>query len=181
MKRGYTLTELVVVTAIILAIAALIFPVIVSAKNRANEAACASKLHQQFQAIKLYQDTYEGPPIYGNSDLMGLPPSTGTLLQEGTVSMDTLTCSGRPFEAGSRAVYASMWLAAPGEEFSREWEAYCSVHKEQSALIVDPNHDRATTPRLSPFSTHRATAILLSGSLQTRSKKGVATTFEFWK
>ncbi len=54
MKKGFTLIELLVVIAIIAILAAILFPVLVSARNKAHEASCASNLNQIFKGISLY-------------------------------------------------------------------------------------------------------------------------------
>ena len=54
MRRGFTLIELLVVIAIVAILAALIFPVFVTAKNAAYRGACASNLRQISSAYRLY-------------------------------------------------------------------------------------------------------------------------------
>lgn len=74
-KRGFTLVELLTVIAIIAILAAIIFPVAGSARERARRAQCISNLSQIGTAIKQYKLTEGGyPPA-----LMGyVEPYTGT-------------------------------------------------------------------------------------------------------
>lgn len=70
-NRGFTLIELLVVIAVISILAALLFPVLLSARERGRQAACISNLHQLGTALMLYvQDNDEhfmtGTPITGS-------------------------------------------------------------------------------------------------------------------
>ncbi|HEY3282567.1 MAG TPA: DUF1559 domain-containing protein [Armatimonadota bacterium] len=56
---GFTLIELLVVVAIVALLAALLFPVFVSARESARTATCQSNLHQIGHAIHLYADAWD--------------------------------------------------------------------------------------------------------------------------
>lgn len=59
-KQGFTLIELLVVIAIIAILAAIIFPVFASAREKGRQTVCASNLRQLGTAIRLYTDDYDG-------------------------------------------------------------------------------------------------------------------------
>jgi len=59
-RNAFTLIELLVVIAIIAALAAILFPVIVKAKDRARIAACQSHQKELADALMLYTDDYDG-------------------------------------------------------------------------------------------------------------------------
>ena len=59
-KRGFTLIELLVVIAIVAILAAILFPVFVTAKERGRQATCCSNLKQLSQAIFSYADDNDG-------------------------------------------------------------------------------------------------------------------------
>ena len=59
-KRGFTLIELLVVIAIIAILAAILFPVFMSAKESARQTMCASNLKQIENANQMYVDDWNG-------------------------------------------------------------------------------------------------------------------------
>jgi len=60
MKRGFTLIELLVVIAIIAILAAVLFPVMTSAKEKAKQAECSSNIKQLIMGFKMYSDDNDG-------------------------------------------------------------------------------------------------------------------------
>ena len=59
-KRGFTLIELLVVIAIIAILAAILFPVFTSAKEKGRQAACMSNMMQLSKGFRMYLDTTGG-------------------------------------------------------------------------------------------------------------------------
>ena len=59
-RRGFTLIELLVVIAIIAVLAAILFPVFVTAKENARRAKCLNQLKQIQQATLSYTDSWNG-------------------------------------------------------------------------------------------------------------------------
>jgi prepilin-type N-terminal cleavage/methylation domain-containing protein len=62
-KYAFTLMELLTVIAIVSILASLTYPAVISAKNRAREAPCASNLRQLFFAYELYAADHDVHPI----------------------------------------------------------------------------------------------------------------------
>jgi len=58
-KRGFTLIELLVVIAIIGILAAILFPALAAAKNRAKRTVCLNNLKQISFGIQIYTDNHE--------------------------------------------------------------------------------------------------------------------------
>ena len=71
--RGFTLIELLVVIAIIAILAAILFPVFISAKERANMSRCLENLKQIHRGLVIYADDFGGyyPPARSWSDWAG--------------------------------------------------------------------------------------------------------------
>src|SRR4051794_10642470 len=63
--RGFTLIELLVVIAVIAILAAILFPVFASVREKARTVSCASNLNQIMKALKMYTMDYTYFP-YGN-------------------------------------------------------------------------------------------------------------------
>jgi len=59
-QSGFSLIELLVVLAIIALLAALLFPIFASARERGRQTVCLSNLRQIGQALALYQSDYNG-------------------------------------------------------------------------------------------------------------------------
>ncbi|MCE5200266.1 MAG: prepilin-type N-terminal cleavage/methylation domain-containing protein [Armatimonadota bacterium] len=84
-KRGFTLIELLVVIAIIAILAAILFPVFIKVKRKAQETSCKSNMHQIATAFMLYANDHDGyipdqTSVMGPSQYYGpvsLPNSIG--------------------------------------------------------------------------------------------------------
>ena len=74
-RKGFTLIELLVVIAIIAILAAILFPVFVNAKNKAQSISCLSSMKQIGTAHTMYIDTFDGALV--PVGLIGGP--TGTI------------------------------------------------------------------------------------------------------
>ncbi len=82
MKRAFSLMEILVVTAIIALLAALLFPVFAQAKKTAYTTTCTSNLHQYGLAIQLYQNDYEENLPVGTILKWRNPKGDGTFFPE---------------------------------------------------------------------------------------------------
>ena len=122
-SRGFTLIELLVVIAIVAVLAALLFPVLQSARHKAWETTCASNLHQLNLALEMYlQDNDEVFPVSYVADPGGSPNSWREAIQPYVRDRNILICpasehSGAKLEElppSMRASYAlNAWLSAP--------------------------------------------------------------------
>ena len=129
MKRsGFTLIELLVVIAIIAILAAILFPVFMSAKNRGRQGVCLSNMGQIGKACMMYlgdnDDTYpqNGGP-YSMSRNGSTPPypwsetSVATKILPYARSASIFVCpsdTAEDVEKGKTVSYApSYWLGRP--------------------------------------------------------------------
>ena len=67
-RKGLTLVELLIVVAIIAALAALLFPVFQSVRERAYIASCTSNLKQLYNALQLYEEDWGELPYTSPGD-----------------------------------------------------------------------------------------------------------------
>lgn len=76
-RGGFTLIELLVVIAVIAVLAAILFPVLAGARNKARQTQCISNLKNLGQAFKLYiQDNYGYfPPWCASNPNPNAPPT----------------------------------------------------------------------------------------------------------
>jgi prepilin-type N-terminal cleavage/methylation domain-containing protein len=62
-RSGFTLIELLTVIAIITILVAILFPVFAQVRRRVQEEACMSNMHQIYQAMNMYRDTWDRYPF----------------------------------------------------------------------------------------------------------------------
>lgn len=115
-KSGFTLIELLVVIAIIAILAAILFPVFMSAKRQAKAIACLSNEKQIGTAFLAYSTDWDGwlPMIYPpagtqtTGDLWGFPWITWMTCCRRYVNNDAvLACPARPKDGAGKVVGTS--------------------------------------------------------------------------
>lgn len=118
-RRGFSLIELMVVIAIIVILAGILFPVFSTVRAKARRTRCEYNLNQLGHALKLYADDYGGYlPSYsqshpswqnGLSDPQKNDPQPGLVItwdmsiQEHLKNWDVLSCPDNPFRRDARA------------------------------------------------------------------------------
>ncbi len=73
--RGFTLIELLVVIAIIAILAAILFPLILKAKEKGRETTCNNQLRQIAMAFQMYTDAWYG--AFPDQTSVGIPYTGG--------------------------------------------------------------------------------------------------------
>ncbi len=171
--KAFSLTEVVVVCAILCVLAAFTYPVFSSAKKASNEAQCVSNLRQLYVAIELYRQEWQGDRESGTPSQMGLPPGLGTL-----DIRSTLDCAGiDPYHCTTLAPGGGLYANWPSgiPQFQSDWKDkawadYVTRFEGESVLVFDNNHQLACP--VTEFSTGRAIGVRLNGSVKTQVKFG---------
>jgi prepilin-type N-terminal cleavage/methylation domain-containing protein/prepilin-type processing-associated H-X9-DG protein len=80
-RAGFTLVELLVVIAVIAILAAILYPVLAAAREKARQTSCASNLKQIGNAVQMYNQDYDGtyptnpiPTGISNPEQIGFTP-----------------------------------------------------------------------------------------------------------
>ncbi|NLO72954.1 MAG: type II secretion system protein [candidate division WS1 bacterium] len=138
-RSGFTLIELMVVIAIIVVLAALLFPVFNATRQKARETNCLSNLHQLGVALKAYmadERLYPPPPAYDPGDPTGTPPREpryyggfSALYPDYVTDLNLLLCPEDRFaqahaEEAKARVYSSYngVIDSENEDEDKRWE-----------------------------------------------------------
>ncbi|MFI5385601.1 MAG: prepilin-type N-terminal cleavage/methylation domain-containing protein [Fimbriimonadales bacterium] len=124
-SRAFTLTEMLVVILIVALLAALLFPVLVGAKNKSKEVPCMSNLRQLYVAWSLYTQD--------DNDTM--PPSIREVAHETPGGVKAvLTCPSDTYGGANKPVSASLGYPV----------SYYYILNQQgfrdALYAADPNH-----------------------------------------
>lgn len=189
-RKGFTLIELLVVIAIIAILAAILFPVFMTAKEAAKKTSCADNMKQLGIAFMLYaQDNDETCVLYMYD---GWPdPNTKVwidLLNPYTKNRKIANCPGRPKNVSNGPItdigygYNYVTLGYPYDlTQARGWMAYKGVahysdihNKVNTIAFMDANNVVIHCP-----STSTNTKVLLSGNpyIDCRHSDGAQAAF----
>jgi type II secretory pathway pseudopilin PulG len=151
---AFTLIEAVLVMAILVALAAITFPVFARAREGARRTTCKSNLHQIGIAIQLYRDDYDGiDPEKGvplSHSQMGLPYhfALDELYTRYVKNRGVLFC---PSAILDRADYASTyWWAVMDSEYtdpSQDYERIAALRGPNYPLVICGSHNGPFRPR----------------------------------
>jgi type II secretory pathway pseudopilin PulG len=177
--RGFSMGELLIGVALILLLASLLSPLLVRAKWAAKRSVCEDKLRQLQYALCLYRSEEGGDGVFGPAELMGLPPDILTVRTRYRLPETLGRCGGYPDARAGAAVFQRMFDISARDPQGR-WARYVQSALEGAVIIIDTNHDRADSARFSPFYTHSAFGVNLSGSLVFRRRVGDPRTLDFW-
>jgi len=182
-RHAFSLVEVLVCLAIAVVLVAILVPVLSSAKKASHESVCASNLKQLHLTIALYQEQYGGSSGVGNLYEMGLP--TLPLQKSLKYTSGLGRCDGQGSPVRSPTGFAYFYVPSPPNAMSGlvKWADYVAAEGENAVLIMDLNHNeiRATSLILAEGLTKKGTAVLLSGQLVRKNKKGNPWKFDWWK
>ncbi|BBO22653.1 MAG: hypothetical protein AMXMBFR19_12850 [Chthonomonadaceae bacterium] len=180
---AFSLVEVLVCLAIAAVLVAILVPVFSAAKKASHESVCASNLKQLHLAVALYQEQYGGQGGFGNLFEMGLPlPPLRKSLRYAT---ELGRCDGPGSPVRSPTGFAYFYIPSPPNAMSGfvKWADYVAAEGENAVLIMDLNHNQmpATSLILAEGLTKKGMAVLLSGQLVKKNKKGNPWKFDWWK
>jgi prepilin-type N-terminal cleavage/methylation domain-containing protein len=151
-QKGFTLIELVIVLAIILIIAAVTIPSLITMKIHANEASAMASIRAIQTAQTTYQAAYPTEGYAGSLEVLGDSESckasstTACLLDEGLTSgvkagYNFAISAGNPMDGANTSYVAG---AAPMTYNRTGVRRYCST--EKSVIRWDSNKEGSTAP-----------------------------------
>jgi prepilin-type N-terminal cleavage/methylation domain-containing protein len=161
-KRAFTLTEILVVLAIILALIALLFPVFTQAKESAHRTSCESNLRQTGLALELYRSEYDGAEL-GTAAQMGLP-------QYVLPSLTAMKCSSNPHP--ENWPYIQLWQGYVSSDPNDTWRSLVTRCQSGTPMVVDVNHNDPDIPMFSPYFKRLGIVLCLDGSVKRLYRAG---------
>jgi len=144
--RGFSLVELLTVIAIISILAAIIFPVMTSVKDRANQTKCMTNLHNIQNAIKMYKlDNRTFPQTLGVQYQAGTPfdmanpgPEELTVYKDQIKTAAAYRCPSSPitdFKAKMTVTYPYPVMLPAGE--TEKLDLYAVDSYDAQASLAD--------------------------------------------
>lgn len=185
-NRGFTLIELLVVIAIIAILAALLLPVLASAKEKGKRVACKSNLRQAIITVHMYANDSQDKVPDGRDDMDGwhairIRSTTYTNMIEYTGNFRIMDCPNYTF--GTQPRYDGRWGYLLGYNYlgnanMAQWSPtspnyWKSARKASESgtnfILADANHwggglVMAPHGRTAPCNRNNATFIRTSGT-----------------
>jgi type II secretory pathway pseudopilin PulG len=172
-RQAFTVVELLVVMAIIIAFAGVVFAALGPAREKARQGVCMSNLGQIGKAVSMYRADYEGADVSGSSQTvaqLGLP-RFDTMLDPYIKNRAVFRCPNEDWTAILGTLPGKMsssyyWGTVSDEmsapiPFSRK----VALRGDDAVLAACPHHD--PTPR-EPRGDHTVVVLRLSGTVQRR-------------
>jgi len=177
-STGFTLIEVLYCIAIIVIVAAVLFPVFGSAKHSAHVTVSKSNLHQMYIAATIYQAAQSSTVQYGSLAEMGLP-SGETVYQDLKLAPEIWIspCGLNPSWAPGPVRVQYEYYA---QTSFTKWEDAVSKYHDNAVLFVDMNCADHGEPLRSDFIVHRGLGVRLSGQIIDLHKRGNYGTQLWW-
>ncbi len=141
--KAFTLVEMMVVIAIVLAVAGISYPIWASAKEKGNETVTINALRQTWVALELYrQDQSGGAALSGTSSEMGLPNQDQFIAAYDKLGIKRWT-SGRIAEIHYYPRdFSDIPIGNPGqgEQLVQQWVGYTQREQGSSVVFGDFSH-----------------------------------------
>lgn len=189
-RNAFTLTEVVVATAIVGLLAALVLPVFAKAREASHETTCVSNFRQIYLAVSNYRSTWEGTEAPASSDQMGFPMffsmTMYDLYDPRSVDIEILNCRGRGHSPEQRRPLATVQFWAPPrgtplwrQAHEDDWIRHVTKMGSGSIIFYDPNHQLHYP--VSGLSTQRALGLRMDGSAKWRIRRGWHFNRTWWE
>lgn len=177
-RKAFTILELMVVLSIIVVLASLAAPAYMSVRRKAAEPVCVSNLRQIWLALQLYRDQYDGKD-FGTAVEMGFPPHSSSYLTLSQIESLLNGCKGEgiPPLRGYMYVWPPILGNLADEGVIEGWRVYCQVSGDP-AVVADFNHQDAYP--VSRYSTVKAIAVTLGGSIKRHRNVGLPYSYLWW-
>jgi len=133
LRRGLTLAEVITCASIVVLLAAISYPVTLSAIRKSHDARCLSNMHQIWSAVALYRADYD-PTSSGDMYQMGLP--TYHAMSE-IIDRVRLTCP--EYNRGKPSGYLYQ-VNEPQIVVPVQWKDYTAQFGEAAMLETDVGH-----------------------------------------
>ena len=172
MRRAFTLIEVLVCIAIVLVIAAVLFPVVVKAKDAAYQTKSIGNMRQVQMAIELYAQENNGAAS-GTMEEMGLPPWPNEKYL-GSAVKDLYPPKRTSVNWDS---YGYNPIPSDEDRRSPDWAEYSRRAGSRAVLLWDPFFNPPPRGKYEfywqdPYATKYVLGITVSGSIVKRTKAG---------
>lgn len=141
-RRGVTVLEIVVVTTILLVIAAILFPVFTRSKERAKETVCVSNIRQTLSALELYANDHDG-----NYPWVAFPSDPAIKKYMGGTELRCFIRLGDQQERGEYVLSAARhpdasFYGEPDPNYPTKYDDCRSRRSGDFPFVIDSNHVR---------------------------------------
>lgn len=185
-RTALTLTEVIVVVAIVVTLAAIVFPTFSKAKDRAKVAKCRSNLRQLWTGLMLYREAEGAVDTPADSVSMRWPMHLSCVMFPADCwenNHPEISCGGVNPRLFPHAGYSQMWAqpaTSPLYNKAQEdaWIAYLEKAGSGAVIISDPNHQLHYPAN--QWTIQRVTAVAFDGSIRTRIRRGNPMNYAWW-
>ena len=193
-RQGFTLSEILIVMAIMLVLASIAYPILIRSKATAKETVCIEKLRQIGLALAAYRSSADGSDQPGDTVSMGFPNYMGpdevasALGGSREAYFGLFDCAGGltfPTGATGPSGFFQLWPTSFGRvggitpEQQASW--IIDVTKSGGATVVmsDPNHQRNWPA--TDFTLQFAFGLTLDGSIRKQTRRGDSSLRSWWQ
>jgi len=192
-RRGFTLSEVLMVIAIILVLASITYPVFLRSKASAKETVCIEKLRQIGLALSTYRSNSDGTDQPGDTVSMGFPNYMGPAEVASAIGgsregyFGLFDCAGGlsfPSGASGPSGFFQLWPSSfrqPGgitPDEQQNWINDLIKGGGSTVVMSDPNHQN-TWPATA-YTTQFAIGLTLDGSIRKQIRRGDSSLRSWW-